>query len=124
MSDQKSFFEETKQAIKKYLDDRLLLIKLQLTEKISKLVALMFTSLIIVVISFFIMLFLSLMAGYYFASLTGSNYIGFGIVAAFYIVLLVILILLRKKVLQKNIVNMIIEVMFEKSKDEHEHEQE
>jgi|SRR5690348_12152629 len=124
MSDQKSFFEETKHAIKKYLDDRLLLIKLQLTEKISKLVALMFTSLIIVVISFFIMLFLSLMAGYYFASLTGSNYIGFGIVAAFYIVLLVILILLRKKVLQKNIVNMIIEVMFEKSKDEHEHEQE
>jgi len=124
MSDQKDFFEESKDAIRKYLQDRLLLLKLQLTEKIAKLTAVMFTSLLIAVLSFFIILFLSMMAGYYFASLTGSTYIGFGIVAAFYVVLLVIIIILRKKVLQKNIINMIIEVMFEKTKEEHEHESE
>jgi ABC-type glycerol-3-phosphate transport system permease component len=120
MSDQ-NFFEESKQALKKYLQDRLLLIKLQLTEKISKLVAVMFTSLLIVVIGFFIVLFLSMMAGFYFASLTGSNYIGFAIVAGFYVILLIVIIALRKRVLQKNIINMIIEVMFEKTKEEHEH---
>jgi len=37
------------------------------------------------------------MAGYYFASLTGSMYEGFGIVAALYLILLIIIIAIRKK---------------------------
>jgi len=124
MSDQKNFFEESKDAIKRYLQDKLLLLKLQLTEKIAKLISVMFACLMIAVLIFFIILFLSIMAGFYFASLTGSNFWGFGIVAAFYLILLIIIIILRKKVLQKSIINMIIAVMFEKTKEEHEHESE
>jgi len=124
MGDQKKFFEESKDAIKRYLQDRLLLLKLQLTEKIAKLISVMFACLMIAVLIFFIILFLSIMAGFYFASLTGSNFWGFGIVAAFYLILLIIIIILRKKVLQKSIINMIIAVMFEKTKEEHEHESE
>jgi len=124
MGDQKNFFEESKDAIKRYLQDRLLLLKLQLTEKIAKFISVMFTCLMIAVLIFFIILFLSIMAGFYFASLTGSNFWGFGIVAAFYLILLIIIIILRKRVLQKSIINMIIAVMFEKTKEEHEHESE
>jgi len=124
MGDQKNFFEESKDAIKRYLQDRLLLLKLQLTEKIAKLISVMFACLMIAVFIFFIILFLSIMAGFYFASLTGSNFWGFGIVAAFYLILLIIIIILRKRVLQKSIINMIIAVMFEKTKEEHEHESE
>jgi len=124
MGDQKNFFEESKDAIKRYLQDRLLLLKLQLTEKIAKLISVMFACLMIAVLIFFIILFLSIMAGFYFASLTDSNFWGFGIVAAFYLILLIIIIILRKKVLQKSIINMIIAVMFEKTKEEHEHESE
>jgi len=124
MGDQKNFFEESKDAIKRYLQDKLLLLKLQLTEKIAKLISVMFACLMIAVLIFFIILFLSIMAGFYFASLTGSNFWGFGIVAAFYLILLIIIIILRKKVLQKSIINMIIAVMFEKTKEEHEHESE
>jgi len=124
MGDQKKFFEESKDAIKRYLQDKLLLLKLQLTEKIAKLISVMFTCLMIAVLIFFIILFLSIMAGFYFASLTGSNFWGFGIVAAFYLILLIIIIILRKRVLQKSIINMIIAVMFEKTKEEHEHESE
>ena len=124
MGDQKNFFEESKDAIKRYLQDRLLLLKLQLTEKIAKLISVMFACLMIAVLIFFIILFLSIMAGFYFASLTGSNFWGFGIVAAFYLILLIIIIILRKKVLQKSIINMIIAIMFEKTKEEHEHESE
>ena len=124
MGDQKKFFEESKDAIKRYLQDRLLLLKLQLTEKIAKLISVMFACLMIAVLIFFIILFLSIMAGFYFASLTGSNFWGFGIVAAFYLILLIIIIILRKRVLQKSIINMIIAVMFEKTKEEHEHESE
>jgi len=124
MGDQKKFFEESKDAIKRYLQDKLLLLKLQLTEKIAKLISVMFACLMIAVLIFFIILFLSIMAGFYFASLTGSNFWGFGIVAAFYLILLIIIIILRKRVLQKSIINMIIAVMFEKTKEEHEHESE
>jgi len=124
MGDQKNFFEESKDAIKRYLQDKLLLLKLQLTEKIAKLISVMFACLMIAVLIFFIILFLSIMAGFYFASLTGSNFWGFGIVAAFYLILLIIIIILRKRVLQKSIINMIIAVMFEKTKEEHEHESE
>jgi len=124
MGDQKNFFEESKDVINRYLQDRLLLLKLQLTEKIAKLISVMFTCLMIAVLIFFIILFLSIMAGFYFASLTGSNFWGFGIVAAFYLILLIIIIILRKRVLQKSIINMIIAVMFEKTKEEHEHESE
>ena len=124
MGDQKKFFEESTDAIKRYLQDKLLLLKLQLTEKIAKLISVMFACLMIAVLIFFIILFLSIMAGFYFASLTGSNFWGFGIVAAFYLILLIIIIILRKRVLQKSIINMIIAVMFEKTKEEHEHESE
>ena len=120
MEEQKSFFAESKEAVEQYLEDRILLIKLQTTEKISKLIAAMFTSLLIAILGFFILLFLSIMAGYYFASLTGSNFLGFGIVAAFYLILLGVIIAIRKNVIQKNIINMVIEVMFEKTKEEEE----
>ena len=124
MNEQKNFFAESKQAIEQYLHDRLLLIKLQLTEKISKLVALMFTGMLIAMLSFLIILFLSIMAGYYFAYLTSNMYLGFAIVAAFYLILLIIIILLRKKVIEKGIINIIINIMFEKHHDENESEQE
>ena len=120
MEEHKSFFTESKEAVEQYLQDRLLLIKLQTTEKISKLIAAMFTSLLIAILGFFILLFLSIMVGYYFASLTGSNFLGFGIVAAFYLILLGVIIAIRKNVIQKNIINMVIEVMFEKTKEAEE----
>jgi ABC-type glycerol-3-phosphate transport system permease component len=120
MEEQKNFFAESKEAVEKYLQDRLLLLQLQTTEKISKLIAAMFASLLIAILGFFILLFLSIMAGYYFASLTGSNFLGFGIVAAFYLILLGVIVAIRKNVIQKNIINMVIEVMFEKTKEEEE----
>jgi hypothetical protein len=122
MNDQNSFFTESKDALEKYLQNRLLLVQLQVTEKVSKLMAAMFTGLLIAVLSFFILLFLSIMAGYYFAALTGSTFLGFGVVAAFYLILLIVIIAIRKNVIQKNIINMVIEVMFEKTKDESENE--
>jgi hypothetical protein len=120
MDEKKDFFAELKTALEQYVRNRLLLIRLQLAEKISKLVAGMFTGLLIAMLAFFILLFLSIMGGYYFAYLTGSLYWGFGIIAGFYIILLILIILFRKKVLEKNIVNMVIEVLLEKTDNEDE----
>ncbi len=116
------FFAESKAKIRNYFKNRLLLIKLQAVEKIAKLSSAMFTGLIIAILGFFILLFLSIMAGYLFADLTHSLFMGFGIVTLFYIVLLVILIKMRKKLLERFIVNTVIKIIFDQTEpkeDEH-----
>ncbi len=118
MSEQENFFEESKTALEKYLEDRILLLKLQSVEKISGLISLMFTGLLIALLSFFVLLFISIMAGYYFGSLIGSVYAGFGIVAAFYIIMLIILVTAGKKYLTVFITNLIIKIFFDKITDD------
>lgn len=111
------YFVESKEKIKEYIQDRLLLIKLDMVEKTSKLVSVMFIGLLITILSFFIILFLSFMAGYYFASLTNSLYLGFGIVCGFYVLLLIFIIVAGKKMLHTYITNTVIETIFDQTAD-------
>ena len=57
MSTQQDFFADSKQAIENYIHSRLLLIRLQAIEKISKLSAAMFSGLLIGMLSFFVIFF-------------------------------------------------------------------
>lgn len=120
-SDKKpGFFEETEEMVEKYVKDRMLLFKLQATEKAANLVALMVSGIVIGMIGFFILMFLSIMAGYYFAELTGSLFYGFGIITLVYIVLLIVLVVLRKKILHNFVANTVVRIIFDKQTDEHE----
>lgn len=120
MDSQQDFFEDSKAAIEKYVQHKLLLIKLQAVEKISKLSAAMFSGLLIIILGFFIMLFLSIMAAWYFGDLLGSPVKGFGIMSGFYLVVLVLILIFRKKVLEKTIINTVINIIFEKSAEDHD----
>jgi uncharacterized membrane protein YdjX (TVP38/TMEM64 family) len=64
-----------------------------------------------------IILFLSIMASYYFADLTGSLYKGFGLVAGFYVLMLVVLVMVRRKY-EKKIINLIIAIVLDNPKDD------
>ncbi len=118
MEQEQNFFAESKAVLGKYIQDRILLLKLQSAEKISKLVALMFTGIIIALLCFFILLFLSIMGGYYFASVTGSMFAGFGIIAGVYLILLIVMLILGKNFLTKFITNLIIRIFFDQKSDE------
>lgn len=121
MSDKKNaFFEDTQALVEDYVNNRLKLLKLQTAEKSSKLVTLIFAGLVIGLLAFFILLFLSIMAGYFFAELTHSQFYGFGIVAAFYILLLVVVIYMRKKFLDKYISDTVVKIFFDSNDDEDE----
>lgn len=113
-----SYFSESKEQIELYIKDRLLLIKLQTAEKVARLAGLLFTGLTIALFSFFVLLFISMMGGYFFASLTGSLYLGFGIVAIFYLLLLLVLIKFRKPLIEKWVGDIIVRLFFEKEKEE------
>lgn len=111
------FFRDSRRELEEYVRDRLLLAKMQVADKSSRLVAMLFTVALLSMLGLFILLFLSIMAGYYFADLTGSLYAGFGIVAAAYIFLVIILLVTRKRYEQR-IIDMVIKVFFDKTSDE------
>lgn len=117
MQTKDNFFTESKRSVKEYIHQKILLIKLQLVEKVSHLVASIISAFIIAVLSFFILLCLSIMAGFYFASLTDSNYIGFGIITGIYVILLFIILALRKNTINRAIINSIIKTMLDKTPD-------
>ena len=115
---QEAFFKDSGDRIEAYVKDQLLLMKLQGARKLSKLAAMMFAVLVVAILVFFIMLFLSVMLGYYFAELTGSLYLGFGILSAIYVVLVIVLIKLRSTVLEKMVANTVINILFDPKDDE------
>lgn len=119
MEEQKqTFFEETQELVEDYVGNRLQLLKLQTAEKSARLVSLLLTVVVTALLCFFILLFLSITAGYFLAQKTGSLISGFGIVAAFYVLLLVVILLLRKRFIDKYISNTVVRIFFDTTADD------
>jgi hypothetical protein len=112
MAAEKPFFTETKEALEDYFESRLLLLKMQTAEKTSKLLAALGIGIVLGGLGIFMLFFLSIMAGYYFADLTHSLYIGFAIVTAAYLGLFLVLYLMRKKI-AAFIIDTVISIFFE-----------
>lgn len=115
---EQSYFQRTEKMVRQYLDDRMLLFKLTATEKTARLAAAMVIFMVLLLLGFFLLLFISIMAGYLFATLTGSLFYGFGIVTLFYLVLLVLIIALRKKYLDPFITNTVVRIFFDKNSEQ------
>ena len=90
MTDSNSFFNESKKEIENYLENRALLMKMQVISTSSRLVAKLLLGMVLGLLGFCLIFFLSFMAGYFFADLTGSLYMGYGIVVVFYLLLFLI----------------------------------
>jgi uncharacterized membrane protein YqjE len=115
--EKKNFFEETRDLATKYVDDRLLLIKLQAAEKAATFSSMLFKGIAVGILLFFILSIISFLVGYYLSIWTGSFLIGFGILAVIYILLLVGLLIAHKKYLHKKIVDKVIELSFRETED-------
>jgi len=114
MEEQKpGFFEETQELVEDYVGNRIQLLKLQAAEKSAKIVSLLLTVLVMALLCFFILLFLSMTAGYFLAQKTGSLFTGFGIVAIFYVLLLGVVLYLRKRFLDKYISDTVVRIFFD-----------
>lgn len=124
MQTEDNFFEESKERIQEYVKDRILLLKLEAVEKISRLTATIVSGLLITIFSFFIILFVSIMVGYLIGEALHHAYWGFAIVAGIYVFLLVLIVVLRKQLIEKPIINAVIDVFFEKKKhnDKQQHD--
>jgi len=104
-----------KNDIQDYIEVKVDLVRLQLAEKLSGIISKTASIVVISYLVFFILMFLSVAAGYFFASLLGSNELGFLCVAGLYSFLLIIFLILRKKIIEKPIIKAIVKLLFAKT---------
>jgi hypothetical protein len=107
-----------KKDVQEYLDVRIDLIRLHTAENLSRILSSAATLAIIGYLLFFILLFLSFAAGYFFASILDSNELGFLCVAGFYVIILVIFLIFRRKIIEQPIIKAIIKLFFPKFSDD------
>ncbi len=118
MSQEPSFFEELKQIIIAYFEAKIQLYKIGAYEKIAKVTATLFSSIVITLLCFFMLFFLSISGGFFFGGLFNSIALGFLIIFGIYVILLIFVIIYRKRLLEKYITDKVIEQLFEKGEDD------
>jgi hypothetical protein len=107
------FFVQIKDMVEEYVDDRMLLLKLQATEKAAKASSTLFLGVIVTFISLVLFMIISFIAGYYLSQAVDSYPGGFAILAGIYILLIFVLVLIHKKYTGKMIIDSIIKFSFE-----------
>ena len=115
--DKQHFFKEIKNLFVEYLQTKLELTRITVFEKIARVVALLFSMILLTILLFFSILFVSLVGGFYLSRLFNSTYYGFAVVAGFYVVLFIVLSIFRRSLIEKFIVNAVIRILF-KEKNE------
>ncbi len=116
--DKDRFFADTEELIESYIKDRLLLLRLDASEKGAKLAAHFVTGALLCLIGLFILLFLSIMAGYYFTELTGSPFWGFAIISGAYILIFLLVLIIRKRYFHPFLINFVIRILFDRNNEE------
>ncbi len=106
--------EELTESVKNYVNTNIELLKLQLTERISVIAPGLLTSLILAMIGLIFILFLSIVAGFYFSKLLGDFTLGFGIIAGFYLLLGILFLLVKKNIIEKPLRDKIINKIINK----------
>lgn len=107
------FFVQMKESLQEYMEERLLLLKLQATEKAAKASATVFLILTIGFISLVLFMIISFIAGYFLSQAVNSYPGGFGILAAIYILLIFLLLYLHKRYTGKIITDKVVKFSLE-----------
>ena len=100
--------EDLTDSLHSYVKKNCEIIKFELIENTSSIGSSVITNLILVLVTAFIILFVSLSAGFYLSDLIGNTYVGFLIVAGFYLILGTILLIGRKVFMERPLRNKII----------------
>ena len=97
--------------LKSYINTSLELIKLEVAERSSVIVAGLIGNLLVGVIGVLFVLFFSIGAGFLLSALLHNYYLGFAIIAGFYLLLALILILGKKKLVERPLRDKIIRML-------------
>jgi len=118
MNEKSPVIGELRQLITEYFDARLKLIKLETFEKIAKVTAVLFSSLVVALLGFFLLFFLSMSLGFYLSKVFDSYALGFFAVTGLYLILFVFVLLMKKDLLEEFLIERIIGELTKKEEDD------
>ncbi len=101
-----------KKNLQEYIELKLDLIRLHIAENLSKIFTTAASLAVIGYLLFFIILFLSLAAGFFISSRLDSYELGFLSVALFYVFVLIAFIILKKHFIERPIIKAMIKLFF------------
>ena len=110
-ADKSGFFKETQQMVESYIRERLLLLKFQTAARSATIVSSLLVGLCIGLLSFLILMLLTVTAVVFFTALTGKWYGGLLILTAFYLLVLVV-VYVNRNTLKKSFSDMIVSLFF------------
>ncbi|MFT4204571.1 MAG: phage holin family protein [Chitinophagaceae bacterium] len=112
------FFAQYRFRLISYINNLVLLGKLQVASKMSKLVSMFVIWTVVAILVSLVVLFGSFCAAYFFSDLFDSNIKGFGLVALIYIVFALIILFVGRNAIKKFISNQITSIIFEQTADD------
>lgn len=118
MNEKSPVVSELRQLITEYFDARLKLIKLETFEKIAKVTAVLFSSLVVALLGFFLLFFLSMSLGFYLGKVFDSMALGFLSVTGLYLILFMLVLFMKKDLLEKFLIERIIGELIKKEDDD------
>ncbi len=120
--DKSRFFADLRELIVDYLQNRADLTRALAFEKIARIVAYLVIGVILALLFFFGLLFLSFMLGYYLSEQLNSQLAGFGIIAGMYFLAFAFIFVFRERLFAKTIVDSIIRILYERQLEDDEEE--
>ncbi|MFA5971276.1 MAG: phage holin family protein [Lentimicrobiaceae bacterium] len=108
MNEKSPVISELRQLITEYFDARLKLIKLETFEKIAKVTAVLFSSLVVALLGFFLLFFLSMSLGFFLGKIFDSMALGFLTVTGLYLILFVLVLFMKKDLMENILIERII----------------
>jgi hypothetical protein len=110
-------FTDLYDSVKSYVEARLILFKLKVTEKITRTGTYFISTFVILSVFLFALLFLSFAFSFWYGQRYGDIAGGFLISAGFYILLAFIIYLLRKPLFSNNIVKNVSTIIFSEEEE-------
>jgi hypothetical protein len=107
--------------IEEYISSRILLLKIEGTEKVSQALAVLFRRIILLMLAGSFLLFISVAIALWIGDMAESNVIGFLSLGGIYLIIFIITFIFRKSLLEKNIKNEVVRVAFEEPEKQENH---
>ncbi len=102
-------FSKLKSLLIEYFELRLEHTKLSVFQLLSIAGVSLISAFILILLVFFFLFFLFIALGFYLGTVFNNTFIGFGIIAGFYLLLILLFLFIRKKQIERPLMNKIIE---------------
>lgn len=108
MEENTTFFGVLLEKIESYSKTTIDLIKLKAVDKLAKIVSNIVFGVLLSLFAFFFLIILNLAIAFWLGDLLGKVYLGFFVVAGFYVLLIIILVVFKNKIIKAPVTNTIV----------------